>query len=120
MAAWLYFAGPASQLAKCSELMLDLPGGGFVCMDPSHHDERIHHWAKRTGRPVLALDYAKAPGTPSSVRVKTVHPNRGAEYPYPYALHECFDTYRLLQDTKGSCIGFTRGELRIVLSGDSA
>lgn len=31
-------------------------------MAPNHHDERLHHWAKRKGWAILALDYAKAPG----------------------------------------------------------
>ena len=43
-----------------------------------------------------------------------------AEYPYPYAVHECYDVYRLLHDTRGSVIGTSAGDLRIVLSGDSA
>ena len=60
--AWLYFAGSDEELERSKDLMLDLPGGGFVCMDPSHHDERLHHWTIRTGKPLLAVDYAKAPG----------------------------------------------------------
>lgn len=59
---WLYFDGSESDLALCRNLILDIPGGGFVCMDPTHHDERLHHWAKRKGCAVLALDYSKAPG----------------------------------------------------------
>lgn len=31
-------------------------------MDPTHHDERLHYWAKRKGCAVLSLDYSKAPG----------------------------------------------------------
>lgn len=43
-----------------------------------------------------------------------------AEYPYPYAVHECYDVYRLLHDTRGSVLGTRSGDLRIVLTGDSA
>lgn len=42
------------------------------------------------------------------------------EYPYPYAMHECFDVYRLLHETKGSVLGMLKGKLSVVLSGDSA
>lgn len=30
-------------------------------MNPEHHEERLRMWAVVTGRPVLALDYGKAP-----------------------------------------------------------
>lgn len=59
---WLYFDGTEDELSKCRNVILDIPGGGFVCMAPNHHDERLHHWAKRKGWAILALDYAKAPG----------------------------------------------------------
>lgn len=60
--------------------------------------------AKETGRPVLAVDYCKAP-----------------EYPYPYALEECYDLYRSLFESGGSIIGMSgRSTFRVVLSGDSA
>jgi hypothetical protein len=35
-------------------------------------------------------------------------------------MHECFDVYRLLHETKGYVIGLRSGEIRIVVSGDSA
>jgi acetyl esterase/lipase len=98
--AWLYFDGPISDL----KIVLDIPGGGFVAMDPRAHDDKLLAWGARTGLPVLALDYKKAP-----------------EYPYPYALNECYDTYHTLVTTKGQCIGLS-GEVmpKIVVSGDSA
>lgn len=69
-----------------------------------HHEERLRQIAKETGRPVLAVDYCKAP-----------------EYPYPYALEECYDLYRSLFQTGGSIIGMSgRTTFRVVLSGDSA
>ena len=30
-------------------------------MTPEHHEERLRVWAEKTGRPVLSLDYGKAP-----------------------------------------------------------
>jgi acetyl esterase/lipase len=59
--AWLYFAGSAHELALASDLILDIPGGGFVAMSPQHHEERLRMWAVRSGKPVLAIDYGKAP-----------------------------------------------------------
>jgi hypothetical protein len=59
--AHLFFAPDASELAESTELILDIPGGGFVSMTPEHHEDRLCAWAARTGRPVLSLDYGKAP-----------------------------------------------------------
>lgn len=72
-------------------------------MNPEHHEERILRWTKQTGFPVLSLDYSKAP-----------------EFPYPYAIHEGLDIYRLLVESKGRILGFGQGELNIILTGDSA
>jgi acetyl esterase/lipase len=58
---WLFFAGAESELAKANELILDFPGGGFVSMGPRHHEERLRRWAIQTGKPVLAVNYSKAP-----------------------------------------------------------
>lgn len=43
------------------DMILDFPGGGFVAMTPEHHEERLRMWAVRTGRPVVSVDYGKAP-----------------------------------------------------------
>lgn len=72
-------------------------------MDPTHHEERILRWTKQTGLPILSIDYAKAP-----------------EFPYPYAIHEGLDLYRILMESKGTALGFGQGELNIVMTGDSA
>jgi acetyl esterase/lipase len=48
-------------LRHATDLVIDYPGGGFVAMNPEHHEERLRMWAVVTGRPVLALDYGKAP-----------------------------------------------------------
>jgi acetyl esterase/lipase len=102
--AWLYYDGPLSDLKKHDKLILDIPGGGFVAMNPRIHDDKLMAWAGKTGLPVLSLDYKKAP-----------------EHPYPYALNECYDVYHMLVSSRGRCVGMS-GEYtpRIVVSGDSA
>lgn len=102
--AWLYFDGPLSALKNHTKVVLDFPGGGYVAMTPRHHDDKLFAWAGRTGLPVLSLEYRKAP-----------------EYPYPYALNECYDVYHSLVVTQGRCIGLA-GHVapRIILTGDSA
>ncbi|KAI9852435.1 MAG: hypothetical protein M1838_000755 [Thelocarpon superellum] len=104
VAGWLYFDGPLSALQQHTKMILDVPGGGYVAMSPRNHEDKLLAWAGKTGLPVLSLDYRKAP-----------------EYPYPYALNECYDVYHTLIATKGRCIGLS-GETqpRIVVSGDSA
>lgn len=102
--AWLYFDGPLSALKKHTKVVLDIPGGGFVAMDPRNHDDKLLGWAGKTSLPVLSLDYKKAP-----------------EYPYPYALNECYDVYHTLVASRGRCIGLSSGHVpKIVVSGDSA
>jgi acetyl esterase/lipase len=102
--AWMYFNGTLPELRTQTNLVLDIPGGGFVAMDPRTSDDKLLAWAGRTGLPILSLDYRKAP-----------------EYPYPYALNECYDVYHMIVATRGRCIGI-EGEMcpRIVLTGDSA
>ncbi|KAF9482153.1 alpha/beta-hydrolase [Pholiota conissans] len=101
--AFLYFAPPESELCKATELILEFPGGGFVAMTPEHHEERLRMWAVSTGRPVLAIDYGKAP-----------------EYPYPFARDEAFDSYRLMVESCGKIIGMSGKKLSVIISGDSA
>ena len=102
--AWLYYDGPVSDLKKHDKLILDVPGGGFVAMDPRMHDDKLMAWAGKTGLPVLSLDYRKAP-----------------EYPYPYALNECYDAYHTIVTSRGTCVGMSGGnQPRVILSGDSA
>ena len=59
--AHLFFSLPKDQLCNATELILDFPGGGFVAMSPEHHEERLRIWANVTRRPVLSIDYGKAP-----------------------------------------------------------
>ncbi|TCD71587.1 hypothetical protein EIP91_007334 [Steccherinum ochraceum] len=101
--AWLFFAAPEHHLARATDLILDFPGGGFISMTPEHHEDRLRMWAVRTGKPVLSIDYGKAP-----------------EYPYPFAIDECFDAYRTLAETAGKIIGMSGTKLNVIFSGDSA
>ncbi|KAF4470963.1 hormone-sensitive lipase [Fusarium albosuccineum] len=102
--AWLYYDGPLAELERHDRLILDIPGGGFVAMDPRCNDDKLFSWAAKSGLPVLSLDYKKAP-----------------EFPYPYALNECFDVYSTIVSTKGRCIGLPGIEVpRVIITGDSA
>lgn len=95
---------------------MDFPGGGFIAMGPDCHEERLRRWAKRTGKPVLGIDYGKAPECASHEdRTVADRPD-----PYPWAIEEGFDAYRTIQETKGRCIGMRSGRLGVVLTGDSA
>ena len=102
--AWLYFDGPLYELKDQDKVILDVPGGGFVAMDPRCHDDKLMAWAAKTGFPVVALDYKKAP-----------------EHPYPYALNECYDAFFAICATRGKCVGLPGESVpKVVLSGDSA
>lgn len=104
VSAWLYFDGPLSSLKNHTNVILDIPGGGFVAMNPRTNDDKLLAWAGKTGLPVLSLDYKKAP-----------------EYPYPYALNECYDVYHTLMASRGRCIGLAGATRpRIIITGDSA
>ncbi|KAL4971812.1 CLN3 protein-domain-containing protein [Aspergillus desertorum] len=102
--AWLYFDGPLSALREQTCIVLDIPGGGFVSMTPRHSEDRLLAWAGKTKLPILSLNYKKAP-----------------EYPYPYALNECYDVYHSIISTRGRCLGLS-GDAppHIILTGDSA
>ncbi|KAI1456450.1 alpha/beta-hydrolase [Annulohypoxylon moriforme] len=104
VSGWLYYDGPISDLEHINRMILDIPGGGFVAMDPRCNDDKLFAWAGKTGLPVLSLDYKKAP-----------------EFPYPYALNECFDVYTTIIRSKGRCIGMSGLEIpKVVVTGDSA
>ncbi|KAH8705665.1 Alpha/Beta hydrolase protein [Talaromyces proteolyticus] len=102
--AWLYFDGSLAELRAQRQLVLDVPGGGFVAMNPRTADDRLLAWAGKTGVPVLSVDYKKAP-----------------EYPYPYALNECFDVYQSIVISRGRCAGLNgKSRPHIIVSGESA
>ncbi|KAJ2673827.1 hypothetical protein GGI25_004574 [Coemansia spiralis] len=96
------FAGAG--FTKCRHVVLNYPGGGFVAMGPECHEDYLSRWAETTGAVVVSVDYAKAP-----------------EYPYPYAIDQCFSVYQELVRTNGRCIGLDGdAPLSVVLAGDSA
>jgi acetyl esterase/lipase len=104
--AVLYYEGTREQLAQCTKIVLDFPGGGYVAMSPRHHDDKLLAWARLTQTPVVALNYRKAP-----------------EYPYPYALHECYDAYHSIISSKGRVVGLQLPHgvrPKICITGDSA
>ncbi|CRG88930.1 hypothetical protein PISL3812_05965 [Talaromyces islandicus] len=102
--AWLYFDGTLAELREQNQLVLDVPGGGFVAMSPRTADDKLLAWAGKTRVPVLSVDYKKAP-----------------EYPYPYALNECYDVYQSIVQSRGRCAGLSgKSRPRIIVSGDSA
>ena len=102
--AVLYYTGTRAQLFECRKVVLDFSGGGFVAMSPRNHDDKLGAWARKLGYPIVSIDYKKAP-----------------EYPYPYALNECYDAYHSIVYTSGRCVGLS-GDFspRIALTGDSA
>ncbi|KAI3636849.1 hypothetical protein MIR68_005116 [Amoeboaphelidium protococcarum] len=93
----LYYSGSEEELQYVHNLVLHLPGGGFVCMAPENHEEVIRDWAKQLGKKVaiLSVDYGKAP-----------------EFPYPYALEECFEIFKQLCQTNGHIIGVNTASLQ--------
>ncbi|KAF9108308.1 hypothetical protein BGX27_008399 [Mortierella sp. AM989] len=100
----IFFKGTEEELAKADSFILDIPGGGFIAMNPTCHADYLMAWAGQTGIPIVGIDYKKAP-----------------ENPFPHGLHECFDVYKTIVDTKGACIGLNgTTEPRIALAGDSA
>ncbi|KAI9017423.1 Alpha/Beta hydrolase protein [Gaertneriomyces semiglobifer] len=102
--ARLFYDGTPAELKKCNELILSFPGGGFVAMGPLCHEDYMSQWAKRTKLPILSIDYGKAP-----------------EFPYPYAIEECFDAYRTVMESNGAVLGMQRNDpIKIIVVGDSA
>ncbi|GAA6053206.1 hypothetical protein JCM3770_000031 [Rhodotorula araucariae] len=104
----IFYSGTERELASAHELVMDVPGGGFICMTPEHHAERLLRWARHLGpgKVVVSFDYGKAP-----------------EYPFPFAIDEMYDAYSLLHESKGKCIGMNTAsekDLKVVLTGDSA
>lgn len=117
ISARLYFKGTNAELRTAAALILHIPGGGFVAMPPRCHDDYTSLWANQTGLPVVSIGYGKAP-----------------EFPYPWALEECFDAYRSIVESNGEVVGMEgwyrdgalqgskvkKAPIRIIVSGDSA
>ncbi|KAJ3200863.1 hypothetical protein HDU82_008557 [Entophlyctis luteolus] len=118
--ARLYFSGTRKALLGADSLILMFPGGGFTAMPPLAHEDYTSIWARRTGVPIVSVDYDKCP-----------------EKPYPWALEQCFDVYRAIVESNGECVGMggwwnsvekadgtsekiKRKPIKIVMTGDSA
>ncbi|KAJ2999234.1 hypothetical protein HDV02_003328 [Globomyces sp. JEL0801] len=113
--ARLYFPGTYEELKKATQIIFNIPGGGFVTMHPKNHDDYLSSWARELKIPVVSIDYGKAP-----------------EFPYPWAIEECFDAYRQVVETNGKCIGLEgwyshdsknskkKDPIKIIMIGDSA
>ncbi|RUO96737.1 Alpha/Beta hydrolase protein [Jimgerdemannia flammicorona] len=101
-----YAGGPAETWPNHDSLILHFPGGGFIAMPPPCHEDALAFWATETKLPIISVEYGKSP-----------------EYPYPWAVEECFDVYRSIVETNGKCVGLEVPEgrrLKVVLIGDSA
>ncbi|RKP26261.1 Alpha/Beta hydrolase protein, partial [Syncephalis pseudoplumigaleata] len=109
----VFFHGSKEAYASATRCILHTHGGGFVAMSPRCHEEYLRRWAIQTGVPIFSIDYKKAP-----------------EFPYPYAIEECFDVYEQIRETNGGCLGLEgwfhardntpKAPLRIIGTGDSA
>ncbi|KAI8057072.1 Alpha/Beta hydrolase protein [Syncephalis plumigaleata] len=101
----VFFNGTKEAFASATQCILHVHGGG--------HEDYLRHWAIQTGVPIFSIDYKKAP-----------------EFPYPYAIEECFDVYQQIRETNGACLGLEgwtnamdntpKAPLSIVGVGDSA
>ncbi|ORX53116.1 alpha/beta-hydrolase [Hesseltinella vesiculosa] len=101
---YLFYAGDPATLKDQTTILLQFPGGGFVSMPPACHEDAIAAWATQTGLPILSINYKKAP-----------------EFPYPYAIEECFDVYVTLIRDHGKQFGLSGdNNLNIIVLGDSA
>lgn len=102
----LFHPGPPSTLAEATELVFHFPGGGFVSMGPDCHDDCVRQCAKLSNKTIISVDYGKAP-----------------EYPFPWALEECFEAYSQIMASNGTCLGMnlqSSEPLQTIFFGDSA
>jgi acetyl esterase/lipase len=106
------FDGTEEEFVKAERCIIHFHGGGFVAMNPQCHEEYLRKWAVQTNVPIFSVNYRKAP-----------------EYPYPYAIEECFEAYRLIVESNGARVGLSgqlstpdgqRRQLQTVIVGDSA
>ncbi|PWA03571.1 hypothetical protein BB558_000290 [Smittium angustum] len=76
---YIMYANNPENYKKTKNIILNFPGGGFVSMSPPCHDDYLSIWASMVDAIVVSVDYAKSP-----------------EYPYPYAIDQCFEIPRNL------------------------
>ena len=102
--AMFLYAGDPKTLAEQTTVLLQFPGGGFVAMPPSCHEDALTGWASQTKLPVVSVNYKKAP-----------------EFPYPWPVNECFDFYVALTQSRGRIIGLSgKQDIKVIIVGDSA
>jgi hypothetical protein len=109
----VFFNGTKEAFVSATQCILHIHGGGFVAMSPKVHEDYLRTWAIQTGVPIFSIDYKKAP-----------------EFPYPYAIEECFEVYQQIRETNGGCLGLEgwtnaidntpKAPLSIIGVGDSA
>lgn len=87
--AYLYHQGDDASLRRVRRVIVHFPGGGFVAMDPTHHECYLRHWADYLPDcAIVSVDYRKAP-----------------EFPYPSGLNDCYDVYAAVVASNGRCLG---------------
>ena len=69
-------------------------------MTPVHHEERLCAWAEKTGRPVLSIDYGKAPECECCI---LRHPYRPCPRPPIRIFASGMGSAEVPQPTGGSC-----------------
>lgn len=100
----LWYDKPLSCLKNERKIIFHIHGGGFISNYPHLHADSLTAWAKQTQLPIFAINYKLAP-----------------EYPFPYAIDECFDAYTAIVESRGLCLGIkSRLPPRVVFTGDSA
>lgn len=120
---WLFYHGTEKDLKRMTDLIIDVPGGGFIAMTPAQHEERLRNWAIWSKKPLLAIEYGKAPEC-SWIDVCVYAKSRTLTIidadPYPWAIDEIFDVYQMLHADKGAGIGMSGKRLDTIMTGDSA
>ena len=117
----LFFDGSKEELESCSELVIDFPGGAFVFMTPKDHEERLRWWAKDTKRAILSVNYCKSPERKGNfLETNFLILFKMILDPFPFAIDESFDLYKVVTETSGRLLDMKSGKLNVLLSGDSA
>ena len=57
----VFYCDTASQLERVHQVILHIPGGGFVCMRPEDHEDYLRQWANDLGPTIciVSVDYGK-------------------------------------------------------------
>ncbi|CDO53386.1 Conserved hypothetical protein. Putative lipase [Geotrichum candidum] len=102
--ASIWYNKPIEELKNETKMIFHIHGGGFVSTYSELHADSLTAWAIQTDLPIISIDYHLAP-----------------EYPFPYALDECFEAYVSIMRSLGLCVGLSGTvEPDVVFTGDSA